>query len=293
MQTIELSAGAVAYREVGAAGSPVLVFVHGFLVDQSVWADVPDRLAAQGFRCLVPTWPLGSHRHAIRPDADLSPRGLARLVLEFVDRIGPETVTLVGNDSGGAICQLVLAEDPGRVSRLVLTNCDAHEVFPPFPFDQLFRLARHPRLARALLGGVRWPPVRHSPLAFGWLVDRKLDPAESAPWVAPYLADPAVREDVAAFVRAWTGDELIGLGAVFAAYDRPVLIAWGQRDRFFRVDLGRRLAADFPDARMVEIPDARTFVALDQPERLAAELAGFLAGTAGGVRRESGSGAGH
>jgi pimeloyl-ACP methyl ester carboxylesterase len=55
-----------------------------------------------------------------------------------------------------------------------------------------------------------------------------------------------------------------------------VLLCWAPADRFFKISLGRRLAQTFPDSRLVEVPDARTFVALDQPDRLAEEIAAFL-----------------
>ena len=102
----------------------------------------------------------------------------------------------------------MLSEDPSRVGRLVLTNCDAFETFPPFPFDLLFRLARHPAPMRGLLSATRSSAIRNSKLGFGWLVRRDLAPEESERWVTPYLTDPGVRRDVASFMAAWTGREL-------------------------------------------------------------------------------------
>ncbi len=156
MATVDLPAGLVSYRETGPADGPVVVFVHGFLVDDTLWADVPERLAERGFHCLAPTWPLGAHRTAMRPRADLSPRGLARAVASFLEALDLRDVVLVGNDTGGAVCQLLLDEDVSRVGRLVLTNCDAFDTFPPFPFDVLFRLARNAWVGRALLQLRRW-----------------------------------------------------------------------------------------------------------------------------------------
>jgi pimeloyl-ACP methyl ester carboxylesterase len=144
MATVELSAGRIELREVGPPDGRPVLFVHGFLVDSTLWADVPERLAAQGLRCLVPTLPLGAHTRAMRAGADLSPRGVARLLLDLLDRLGIEQAVLVGNDTGGGLCQLVLDLAPERVSALVLTDCDAFDTFPPFPFDWLFRAARHP-----------------------------------------------------------------------------------------------------------------------------------------------------
>lgn len=263
----------IRYREAGPSDGRPVVFVHGFLVDDTLWADVPERLAEEGIRTFAPTWPLGAHPVATGPDVDLTPRGLARLVLDFLAAHDLHDVVLVGNDTGGAICQFLLDEDPSRIGALVLTNCDAFDTFPPFPFGPLVRLCRHPRAARAVLGTMRWARVRNSPFGFGWLVRRRLSAAESLVWATPYLTDAGVRDDVARFARGVRPADLVDVATRLGRFDKPVLLCWAPADRFFRIALGRRLAAAFPDARLVEIEDARTFVPLDQPERLTAEIA--------------------
>jgi pimeloyl-ACP methyl ester carboxylesterase len=273
MPTLDLAAGPVTYRDTGPAEGPVVVFVHGFLVDHTLWADVPERLAERGFRCLVPTWPLGAHVTPMRAIADLSPRGVARVVLSLLEALDLHDVVLVGNDTGGAVCQLLLDEDSTRIGRLVLTNCDAFDTFPPFPFDVLFRLARNATVGNGLLQLTRVARVRTSPLGFGLLTHRPLTADETRPWVTPYLADAGIRRDVASFARAWTGRELSGAAAWLSRFDRPVLVVWGRRDRLFKLSMARRLVATFPDARLVELDDATTFVSLDQPARLADEIA--------------------
>ncbi|QIG42421.1 alpha/beta hydrolase [Nocardioides anomalus] len=275
-ERVELVAGPLEYRAAGPEDGRPVVFVHGFLVDDTLWSDVPERLAAAGYRTYAPTWPLASHRLPMVADADLSPRGLARLVLAFLEALDLHDVVLVGSDTGGGVSQLVLSEDPARVGALVLTNCDAFDTFPPFPFTWLFRLARHPAAMRAVLGATRVAAVRNSKLGFGWLVRRRLAPEESRGWVQPYLTDAGVRRDVASFARAWTGRELVGSGEWLGRWARPVLLAWAPGDPFFTDALRDRLLAAFPDATLVEFPGARTFVALDQPERLAGEIAGWL-----------------
>lgn len=275
MQTVDLDAGTIHFREAGPAGGPPVVFVHGFLVDHGLWADVPERLAALGFHTFAPTWPLGSHTTAMDPAAELSPRHVARIVLQFLERMDLHDVVLVGNDTGGAVCQFLLDEDSARIDRLVLTNCDAFETFPPFPFNLLFRLCRHPGAARTVMQGVRAAWLRNGLLGFGPLVKRSLAAEETEGWVRPYLDDGAVRRDTARFLRGWRPGDLADVATRLDRFDRPVLLAWAPEDRFFKVSLAHRLADTFPDARLVEIPEARTFVALDQPERLAAEIAAF------------------
>ena len=272
-----LAAGAVHYREHGPATGRPVVFVHGFLVDHTLWGDVPELLGERGFRAIAPTWPLGSQPEAMEPDADLSPRGVARVVREFLQHLGLEDVVLVGNDTGGAICQLVLDEDTSHIGRLVLTNCDAFETFPPVPFNLMFRAGRRPTLFRAVAAPTRLAALRNGPLGYGLLTRRRLSGDETRRWITPYLDDAGVRRDTATFLRAWRPGSLVDVSHRLRSFDRPVLLVWAPADRFFPIELGRRLLATFPDARLVEVPDARTFLALDQPERLADEIAAFAA----------------
>src|SRR4029078_11633500 len=111
MPTVTIPAGTLHYRRAGPADSttPPVVFVHGFLVDSRLWDRVADRLAAAGIRSYLVDSPAGSHPTQMGRDADLSPLGVARLVNEVIDALGLRDVTLVGNDTGGADCQLLLA----------------------------------------------------------------------------------------------------------------------------------------------------------------------------------------
>ena len=277
MPEITLAQGTVRYREQGPPDGPAVVFVHGFLGDGSLWDGVAERLAARGMRTFQPTWPLGAHQPAMNPAADLSPRGIARLVDAFMAELELDDVTLVGNDSGGAICQFVLDTAPERVGRLALTNCDAFDVFPPKPFDLILKAARHPALFRAVMLGTRLTPIRHSFLAFGLLAAHPLDPAQTRRWVEPYLSDAGVRDDVRRFTRAVDPRELSDVATRLRRFGGPVLLCWAPRDRFFTVELARRLQAVFADATLVEVDDARTFVPLDQPARVADEIAAFAA----------------
>lgn len=276
MERIDLPAGTVHYRAFGPNDGRPVVFVHGFLVDTNLWSDVPQRLAEAGYRTYAPTWPLGAHTTAMNARADLSPRGLARVVISFLEALDLTDVVLVGSDTGGAVSQLVLSEDPSRIGRLVLTNCDAFDVFPPFPFNVLFRICRHPGPAKAVLQSMRSTFLRNSKLGFGWLVRRDIAPEESRAWVQPFLTNPAVRRDVTSFARAWTGDELAGSAAWLSTFEEPALVCWAPDDPFFKLGLGTKLVETLPDATLVEFPGARTFVSLDQPEKLAAEILAWL-----------------
>jgi pimeloyl-ACP methyl ester carboxylesterase len=264
---IALPQGTVRYRDDG--DGPAIVFIHGVLVDGRLWEPVAGRL--DGFRRVVPDLPLGSHRVPM-PAADLSPTGLAQLIADFLGALDLQDVTLVGNDTGGALCQLVVTRYPKRIGRLVLTNCDAFDNFPPKAFRWLV-LAARAHLLSAAMQLVRLGAARRLPIAYGWLAERIPDDLLAA-WVEPFLSDRGVRRDTRRVFAGVDRGLLLDTAARLREFDRPVLIAWAPEDRFFPLEHARRLAAIFPDARLVEVPGSRTFVSLDQPERLAALIRG-------------------
>jgi len=278
MPTIELPQGSVHYRVAGPADStaPPVVFAHGLLVNAELWSATAWALAGRGVRSYAIDLPLGSHSIALRPDADVTPRGVARLILDFLAALELTDVTLVGNDTGGALCQFVIDTDPSRIGRLVLTNCDAFEKFPPPPFGALVALGRRPGRLRMAVRATRPKPLRHSLLGYGGLVAKPLDAGLSLRWISP-AADKAIARGTAQFLRGIDPRELVDVGTRLGGFDKPVLLVWGAADRFFKLSLAERLQAAFPDARLVTVDGARTFVPLDEPERVAEEICAFSA----------------
>lgn len=276
MKAVELDAGTIGYDESGD-GDPIL-FVHGFLTDGALWRKVVPLLEAD-HRCVVPTWPLGSHRPAMRPGADLSPPGLAAIVADFMTAAGLENVTLVGNDTGGAICQLVATRHPERIGRLVLTDCDAYDNFLPPMFRPLQVLARVPGAIWGIGQSLRITAVRHAPNGFGWLAKHGPDPEVTRRWVEPALEDAGVRRDVGKILRGISKRYTLEAAERLASFDRPTLVAWAPEDRFFKFEHAERLAATIPDARLERIEDSWAYVCEDQPERLADLIGSFVRAT--------------
>jgi pimeloyl-ACP methyl ester carboxylesterase len=269
---IRVPQGTIRYREHAGAGAP-LVFLHGLLVDGRLWDAVLPYL--DGRRLIVPDWPLGSHKTALAEEADLTPPGLARLVADTLAALDLDDVTLVANDTGGAIAQLVVTQHAARIGRLVLTNCDAYENFLPTMFRPLQVAARVPGAIRLLLAGMRSQRVRDLPMAFGRLASTRLDPALTGDWLEPARTDPAVRRDLIKALRGISSRYTKDAATKLRSFDKPTLIVWGRDDRFFKPRYAERLAGEFPKARLEWLDNARAFVPIDQPQRLAELIAGF------------------
>ncbi|HET7588910.1 MAG TPA: alpha/beta hydrolase [Solirubrobacterales bacterium] len=268
-----LTAGPIHYREAG--NGQAIVFVHGALANGRLWTETASRLAA-GHRCIVPDWPMGSHSEAMYPGADVSPRGVSATIADFLAALDLDDVTLVGNDSGGAVCQMLVTERPERIGRLVLTNCDCFDKFPPLAFKGMVLTARTPGGFRLLVQALRVRRIRSSPLAYGMLTAGEPDDALLRSFIEPALRDAGVLRDGREFAAGMRPADTRAAAAKLPALTIPALIAWGAEDRFFTLADGRRLAATIPDSRMVEIVDASTFVSLDRPGELADAIAEFV-----------------
>ena len=273
MDTIDLPHGTVAYRSAGPPDSdaPPVVFLHAFLIDGSVWSPVAELLADRGVRSYAPDLPLGAHHHPLNGDADQSPRGVARQILAFLEALDLDDVTLVGSDTGGALAQFLVDTDARRIGRLVLTNCDAFDTFPPFPFSVIFRLLGGTARMKFNLLPMRLRAFRHSPLGFGLLAN-DFDPAQTRSWVDAAITNRGARADAVRFLRRAEPKDLLEVSTRLDSYEGPVHIVWGMADRAFKPSLGRRLQQAFRNAEFVEVPNAKTFVQLDAPDVLADQI---------------------
>ena len=277
MPRTELSHGIVHYHESGA-GAPV-VFLHGYLMGARLW-DPVTRLLEGEFRCLVPELPFGAHPAALRPDADLTAAGLGRLVADFLDALDLRDVTLLGNDSGAAVAQVVAARHAGRLGGLVLATGDAFDHFPPKPFRPLIAAARIKALT-PLLAMLKARPPRSLPVTYGWLTHGDLPHDLIDRWIAAYFADQGVRRDLRRLTAALGDDAFMNqIAAELAGFTGPALVAWAADDKFFPLEDGRKLAAILPGARLEIIPESRTWVMRDQPARTARLVAGLARGVA-------------
>jgi pimeloyl-ACP methyl ester carboxylesterase len=266
MSTIDISAGTIHYEATGPENGRPIVFVHGYMMGGQLWRQVSERLAALGLRGIAPTWPLGAHPQPLRPSADRTITGVARIVAEVLAALDLEDVVLVGNDTGGVVTQLVAVHHPERLGALVLTSCDAFEHFPPPVLKPVILAAKSKTTFRALAQAMRAPAVRKR--AFDGLAHRNIDDLTEA-WVQPGLSDPAIVEDLRQLSLSLRTEVTRGVAARLHEFDKPALIAWSADDTFFELSDGERLAATIPNARLEVIDGARTFSMVDRPDRLA------------------------
>jgi pimeloyl-ACP methyl ester carboxylesterase len=285
------SLGDVRYRDTGGSGEPVLL-IHSLLLDPDLYAGVVPRLAARGFRCVLPELPLGGHAVPLPEAADRSPDGLVRIIVEVLDHADIARASVVGVDTGGALAQLLMAHHRERVDKVVLTACDAYEDFPPR--SALGRFLK-PAFHRSTIGLTaratrsRWGrralvprPVTH----------RGVDDALLVQWTRG-LRNPKIRRDLQLAFGAMHSRYTLEAAELNKTFPRPVLIAWGDDDRLFRRRLALRLEHDIPQARLVTLADCAAFAAIDQPEELADLIMDHLTTAAATQRPAAGSPSAH
>ena len=152
-ETLETRLGPLAYRSSGQG--PPLVFFAGALANGDLWRDVVAALEDR-YRCITVDLPLGAHPWPLLSGADRSANSLARLLLDCLELLDVTDATVVANDTAGGLLLLSLATGHpalGRIGRLVLTNCESYDQFPPNKLKMASAMCRRmPRLAR---GAVR------------------------------------------------------------------------------------------------------------------------------------------
>lgn len=271
----EVSAGAIEYGDTGGEG-PVLVMLPGLGMDGRLWHGVIEALGDE-FRCLTPVLPLGAHKRAMHADADLSLRGVGRIVSEFLAALELRDVVLCFNDWGGA---QVMVADGGmeRVGRLVLVSCETEGNYPPgLAGNAAWLSAKLPGGLALMRRTLLTPWLRRLPMVYGQMSKRGVPDELMCSWLEP-LRRPEIKRDL----RKYAGDAMNGKKAIREAsaalpsFERPVMVVWDREGKMMPNEEGRRLAGAFPDSRLVELDDCFTLIPLDQPRALAAEIRGFL-----------------
>jgi pimeloyl-ACP methyl ester carboxylesterase len=277
MAELELTAGTIEYEDTGGDG-PVLVLLGGLVMDGTVWDPLVELLRG-AYRCVVPTLPLGAHRKAMRPDADLSLQGFAAMVRELLERLELEDVTLVQNDHAAAI--VLAGENPQRVARLVISSCEAFENYPPgLPGKNVRATALIPGGIYLTMQAMRIRALRRLPIAFGWMAKHPLPDELLDRWFEPLQTQAAVRRDFRKYVTSGRRRQMVDVCERLRSFRHPTLVVWTPEDKVQRPEHGRRFAALLPDARLVEVADSYTLIMRDQPLAFARAIREFTQETA-------------
>jgi pimeloyl-ACP methyl ester carboxylesterase len=268
--------GALAWRSSGHG--PPLVFYAGAFANGDLWRDVVAALDDR-YRCITIDLPLGAHPWPLTAGADRSAPSLARLLLDALELLDVSDATVVANDTAGGLLLLSLATDHpalARVGRLVLTNCDNYDKFPPDPLGRAATLCRSlPRVARAAMRlQLRSSTGRRKLVAS--VAARGVDEARAASFFGPAVRDRRVADDLVAAFAGFRPQVLVDAADAIPRFDRPVLLVWGESCDFFPITDARRLAAEFPDARLVPVPGAKTWIPIDAPSAVAEAIARFV-----------------
>ncbi|MFX0581299.1 alpha/beta fold hydrolase [Nocardia nepalensis] len=274
MPTVDIAAGRIDYVERGEG--PAVVLLHGLLMNHTQWDRVID-LLPNGFRYVLPDLPLGAHATPLRPDADLSLRGLNQIIADFLAALDLRDVTLVHTDWGGGLFLTAYGLDE-RVGRIIALPCEAFDNFPPGLPGKLVTVAV------ALPGGVllalrqlriRW--LRDSPLMMGWMARRPLPDDLVHGWTEPALRDKAIRRDLVKYAKSgFPKAELIANTEALQHFPGDALILWSSAGKVMPREHGRKLAELLPKGNLVEIDDAYVLSMLDRPENVAAAMSAFL-----------------
>jgi pimeloyl-ACP methyl ester carboxylesterase len=273
-RTVAVPAGTIEYRERGSG--PPIVFVHGVGVNGDLWRKVVPALS-RDHHCIAPDLPHGSHSHPLNEDADLSLPGLARIVADFIEALDLHDVTVVANDTGGAVSQWLVGHHAERIGRVVLTSCDAFEKFPPTPQLYLEPAARVPPLMWLVAWTVRFKAVQRLPTAYGWTTKEPIEDAVMRSYTDPIRENPGVRRDLTRLLKAVDTRYTFEAAESLRSFDKPALVVWAADDKLFPLEHGRQLAKLLPQGRFTTIDHSRTFIPEEQPEELAALVGEFLA----------------
>lgn len=272
---VELSAGVIDYTDTGGTG-PVLVFQHGVVMSGTVWRKVIPELSDQ-CRCIVPELPLGAHRRPMREDADLSLRGIANLMGEFLEQLDLQDVTLINNDWGGT--QVLIAEGrTERIGRAVITSCEAFDNYPPgIPGKLLILSTKLPGGLLLAFKSLMIRPLRRLPFLWGNMSKTKIPKNIMDAWFEPILSTKEIRRDFMKYTASLPSkDELFAIAEKAASFEKPTLIVWASEDKIMPLSHGYQLAELFPKGTLVEIANSYTLIPEDQPMLLADEIRNFV-----------------
>lgn len=280
-KSVQTRSGRIAYVEKGTG--PVALFVHGVLLNGHLWRNQLDDLS--DVRRCVAIDLLAHGDTEVGREQDVSVTANARMICEFLDALGVDQADLIGNDSGGGIAQIFAALNPERVRSLTLTDCDAHDNWPPDAFKPFLEMVAAGGLRGALEAMLADKGIYRSPGALGPAYEHpdRVTDATIETYLRPFLKTEGRVRDLERFLLAFDCRHTLAIERPLAALRAPTLIVWGTDDVYFDVRWSHWLADTIPGTkRRVELDGARLFLPEERPQDLNRELRAHWAAAEGG-----------
>ena len=273
-RAVETPSGRIGFVERGSG--PVALFVHGVVLNGWLWRHQLHGLAGVR-RCIAPDL-LAHGRTEINLNQDVSVTANARMLKEFIDALQIDQVDLVGNDSGGGICQIFAALYPERVRTITLTNCDTHDNWPPEAFKPFGEMVAHGGLPATLAAMLSDKNIYRSPEALGLAYERPNEVTDATidTYLQPHGRTEQRTHDLERFVVAFDNRHTVSIEGKLRALKAPALIVWGDDDVYFDVKWSTWLEKALPGAkRRVVLEGARIFFPEERWQQFNDELRKF------------------
>jgi pimeloyl-ACP methyl ester carboxylesterase len=268
---VDTPSGSISYVEHG--DGPVALFVHGVLLNGYLWRH---QLAQLGkLRRCIAVDILAHGNTEISASQDVSVTANAHMLAQFLDALKVDQVDLVGNDSGGGICQIFAALYPQRIRSLALTNCDAHDNWPPEAFKPFVAMVAAGGLPQTLNAMLTDKSVYRSPQALGLAYERPEDVADDTieTYLRPLTRSERRTHDVERFVNAFDCRHTVEIEGRLRLLQAPTLVAWGTDDIYFDLKWSHWLEKAIPGTkRRVEFKSGRIFFPEERSSEFNQEL---------------------
>ncbi len=265
---LDVGSGEVAHRTVGSG--PDVLFVHGWPVSGATFRCLLPHLADHVTCHLVDLPGAGSSRYDA--GTPLTIANHVHSVRRVIDLLGLTDVAVVGHDSGGMIARHAVAGDE-RLRALALIDTE-QSTGVSWKFRSFLAGRRIPGFGTALGFLAGRPRLRRTRLVLGdAFADRSLLDGEFDEFfLRPLHESKEHRAAAIQLLRSFDYRFVRELRELHRKIEAPVLLVWGEEDRFFPVRWTRDMVTDFTDARLEVIPGAGLF----SHEERAAEVAAAL-----------------
>jgi len=264
MKQIRIEKNIIEYNEYGK-GQPI-IFIHGAFSNSNTWRKVLPELS-KNYHCIIPEWPFGGHRIPILEELDFTPTGIANLIAKVIVALNLQEVIIIANDTGGAYAQVFASIYKEKVSRLILSNCEGYEIFPPKKFQSLKNMAKVSGYLWLMAQLFKYRPFLKWNMAFGLLSHTLSKDEIFNLYVKNFVENKLIRDDFRKLAVEWHPKYTEEAADKLTRFEKPVLILWGEDDKeLFPIELGRKIDSIFSQSTFVSIKDSMTYVQEDNPE---------------------------